>query len=352
MTGTPMLDIMRKELSTFLSRNPTANIVEEHGLPVVHKLWDDPTVSLQVYLDERELIDALNSVYLPPRFSALWHIDSKDFEVIYTAYKVEPAISTRSFEFIFNSRSYKCEFGDSSSRLMVIAKASRPAEAATETNHRNLPSYYMYAHGSKERPNSESAKTGKPLSFWIRNLDYEENVFIEFARRLNFYMAYFDANTPRIVVHQPQSLITSISPDPNLPSLSFPIAIRANPIDSYLLSLWESSVKATDPFRRFIYLYQILEYCAFYRVQEDVLRSVRRILIAPDTLSRVDDASREILEAVVDEKLPDPQKFVIGIERCVDPTRVWEQIEPRCEYFASDVSFDGGFRLSPLIKLG
>jgi hypothetical protein len=87
-------------------------------------------------------------------------------------------------------------------------------------------------------------------------------------------------------------------------------------------------------------------------VHDDILRTIERVLVAPDTISRVSLAAREILEAVADDKIPDPQKLCLTIDRCVEPVKLWEVISPNAEKYSADVIFDGGFRLPAFIKPG
>jgi hypothetical protein len=54
----------------------------------ITKPWGDASVAIDIPRDAAGLADALNKVVLPRRFSAIWHSDTKDFEVIWTAFKL------------------------------------------------------------------------------------------------------------------------------------------------------------------------------------------------------------------------------------------------------------------------
>lgn len=346
----PVLPILKKRLGDFLERNPGSDVKERDKSQVVVEPWGDPTLILRI--DDRgdDLISALNAVYFPPRLTAIWHSDSRDLEVIFTAFPVKPALRERSFEFQLSGGTYRCEFAKSTSRLMAIAAASRPIAPPSETNHRNLQSYSLYYHHAKEHPDSELSKEGGPISFFIRSLDYDENRVIQLVRELNFFMSYVDPRTPRILVHRAQSAGSHRHNDPLTAPDSFPALLRGRHLDPYLLGLWESSANSADPFRKFIYLFQILEYCAFYHVQEEIFRVISRAIQAPDAPSRIGEIAREVLDAVVEDRVQEAQKLIGGLDRCVDPAKLWRMIEPNAQHFAHDIRFDGGFVLQALIN--
>jgi len=116
--------------------------------------------------------------------------------------------------------------------------------------------------------------------------------------------------------------------------------------------LWESARDASDPFRRFIYLYQILEYAAFYFVQDNILNKVKRILKAPETPSNVDDSAHAILESLIEDRMSDEAKIVAIMKQVVDSKELWKEIEPNKDFFSQKVQFDGGLTIDPLLKEG
>src|SRR5690349_8054345 len=138
------LDSIRANLAAFFENNPEARPESRPDGPVIAHPWDDPTVEVLLAEDVPELTDCLNSVRLPPRFSAIVHLDSNDVEFMYTAFPVDDEIRNRSFEFRFCGASFACRYGDASRRLLAIAKAFRPAGPPTETVYRNLRDVSIY----------------------------------------------------------------------------------------------------------------------------------------------------------------------------------------------------------------
>jgi hypothetical protein len=96
MPDSVRLGQLKSLLAPFLARNPYSKISEiredEEGnapLYVVERPWNDETLLIRLPEEQTSNIAAcLNSLLLPPRFSALWHADTKDFEVIWTAFKL------------------------------------------------------------------------------------------------------------------------------------------------------------------------------------------------------------------------------------------------------------------------
>ena len=90
---------LRVQLQAFLSRNPEANVTTEGGEPSLRGLWGEDVIEIPLRDDDQELLEALNAVRLPPRFTAIWHEDTNEFEVIYTVLKKEDHLLERSFDF-------------------------------------------------------------------------------------------------------------------------------------------------------------------------------------------------------------------------------------------------------------
>jgi hypothetical protein len=114
--------------------------------------------------------------------------------------------------------------------------------------------------------------------------------------------------------------------------------------------LWATAQDVRDPFRRFIYNFQILEYAAFYYVQDGISSAVRRIISAPDTPARLGDAVRRIMDVMTEGRLEDEAKFNAVIKQVVDPSGLWPDIEAERDFFSSDVAFEGGFTVSALLR--
>ena len=81
---------LEKALAVFFEKNPTA-VYDSEG-PGVVMPWNDPSVALFLDPDRAELLEALNSVFLPPRLSAIYHWDQRSFEFTWSAHKEDVSV--------------------------------------------------------------------------------------------------------------------------------------------------------------------------------------------------------------------------------------------------------------------
>jgi hypothetical protein len=73
-----------------------------------------------------------------------------------------------------------------------------------------------------------------------------------------------------------------------------------------------------------------------------VVQTVRRAILSPDSLWRIDDKIQEILDSFTSQKVTDEEKIKEVLERKVSPEILWRVIEPNREFFASPTEFEGG----------
>lgn len=336
-------------LNAFAVGNPEALVKVVDGAYHILRPWDDESVTIRVSFEAQAAADALNALRLPPTFSAIWHIDTRDLEFIYGPSPTDGELRQRSFLFAFEGREFRCEFTDSSDRLMALANAARPTGPPTRSDHRNLSALRGFL-----RFKSTLEKRNEPVdlaltSFWIRACGVAEKDLPSLARHLNFYMRYFDRRSPMIIVHENPGTPEIATPS-QFPFGPFPNRIAARPLDPYMLTLWDSGLpRETEPVRSFLYNYQILEYAAFYYLKEELARAIRRILSAPDITSRAEEASRRILDTLVDERTSEEAKITSVIQQTVEPSLLWAEIAGSA-FFSKPTDFDGGFSLPALIK--
>jgi hypothetical protein len=336
-------------LAPFLSANPVSKLRKEKSV-YISDPWGDSTLEMRIRDKDDQLIEDLNGVVLPPPLSAIFHRNNRAMEIIYTALGIDENVAKRSFVFRFDGREYPCKFGSSSDKLIRIALATRPISGATQTAHRLLPSFWQWNFQNRPRLGEQEERTPKttPISFWIENIDWEPSRTIELANHLNFFMYYFHRISPLIEIYEESTPQEPYWQAP-YPFGSFPEIIAAKTIDSYLLRLWRSTV-SVDPLRKFLYNYQIVEYAAFYYVQDAVLQSVKKIIQSPETPSRIPEAVRAVVESVTESRMEDEAKLPIVIKQLTSVDDLWKEIEPRKEFFSRELVFDGGFSLPPLIK--
>ena len=341
---------LRAKLQAFLLRNPEADVRAGEREPSVRRLWGEEAIEAPLRSDDHDLFEALNSVRLPPRFTAIWHEDTKEFEVIFTVLRKENHLLDRGFEFRYRGDCYNCSFGTSSPRLRAIARNARPSGSVSGSDFRNLQPFHRFERLLEERPDADFVKNRRPTSFWIRGIEiYDDDRVGDLVRNLNFHMSYFDRHTPTILVHEEpiESHKVDVVKRPEIDS--FPSSLTAKDIDQHLLVLWASAQRG-DPFLRFIHYYQILEYAGFYHVKDNIRREIERAIAAPDAVSRTEEIAQQIVDAISADRRQDDAKINTMIEECVDPKEMWDILDGSLAAFSEDVILDGGFVLPALVS--
>lgn len=354
MENSARFQSIKERLAPFLAKNLNSQVVEIE-LPkkaiVIAQPWGDSSLSIVIPPNPDAFIEQLNNVFLPERFTAIWHQDKELFEIIYTAYPFPSTedLETRAFAFKHRGKTFECWFGSASERLLSIAENFLPVGAPMVSFFRNLPSFQNYVLAEKNIDGFSKLPNSKPICFWVREIDWNEDAVLDLVRHLNFYMAYFDAQSPQIIIQSPPSEDVTEQTQSRFSSGSFPKAINSNPVDDALLHFWAASIEG-DPVRRFLYNYQILEYGAFFFVEDQVKRTIRKCLAAPDAAEKVEALTQQVIGALGESKIAEVQKLENLLRVCVDPKLVWRELEGNLRYFAAPIVFEGGFTLQPFIK--
>ena len=342
------------ELVEFQSTNPEAEISVEDGSYIVSRPWDDPSIELVVDPADSSLKEDLNSLRLPPKFYAIWHTDTKDFEIIFRLVPGGSRYESRSFEFVFEENVYKCEFDVASCRLINLVNSYRPCEDAISTEARNLRMIRSFndAVQSADADRAEEL-TGEYtiLSFYVRNVEFEEEMMVSLTQSFNLYTTFYDRAFPLVHIHHPDPTGEQVKVT-TTPNGTFPERIVAHRVDDYMYSIWEESVKTHDAFQRFLHTYQIIEYASFYYLKEETNDAVRRIVSSPAIHEELDTSVGKILDILTDDRTAPEHKFQRVISKYVEPSIVWNMMEPVREYFQVDRKFDGGYVQKALIREG
>jgi hypothetical protein len=344
------VDEARTALDAFLKSHPYSKVEEvKEPRPCVALIapWGDQSILLDLTDPDPSLLEGLNDVLLPERFSAIYHKKDKKFEVIFTSYPVPTETSERSFDFVHNGALHKCSFSKSSDVLLSIAKAFSHAEAATSTGFRNLTSFQYYVFRDR-LPKGFPVNLGEPISFWIEPVDYEDDAMLGLANHLNFFMSYYDTMSPNILIHSPGAENIKYQPQTRFALDTFPKKIVSRQLDDVLIHFWYAA-KIGDPARRFLYNYQILEYSSYYFIEDEIRRQLHKALAAPHALNDLTGTTEELLDIVGQGKIYEGQKMDAAIKKMVDPKLIWREIESNKTAFCEKTSFEGGFELSPIV---
>ena len=346
----------KAQLHPFLEAHPDVDIEdrkvgrESETRLCITKPWGEDGLVISLPEDIETFSETLNNILLPERYTAIWHKDTKDFEVIWTALLLSEEIEdikNREFLFSLDSKEYKCSFGQSSERLLTLASQAIPI-AMSHTEHRNLMSfrYYVQLKESEKDLTSGMVPIGEPYSFWIQNVEWDEDRVLQLVRHLNFFLTYYDRESPEILVHTPPA--KKVSKQPRYLIDTFPNRIDTHEIADDLLQLWMASHEG-DAARQFIYSYRIIEYASHAYIDIEARRKVHRLLTKPHARSDLGALTDKVISTALMKTMDDVQKMNNLLNDIVSTESLWREIERYRPTFTSNVIFDGGFTLKKLI---
>jgi hypothetical protein len=343
----------KQQLAPFLKSNPSAYIEEvgkaDSKFRLVRKPWGD--VSVAFLAGEKaagpndDLIKTLNKLYFPERLTAIYHKRRRSLEVLWTAYKLgaeDEAIANRKFDFALGGKIYSCNFGRSSDELLTLAEHAAFL-SVSETGFRNLQSFASYI----ARRDKDPARYGEPLSFHIKGITWKEEQVLDLVRHINFYLRYYDAECPYIVV-QPPTDASGKSVKTRYVTGKFPGSISSRRLNQTLMSFWIAAFDE-DVTTSFLLHYRILEYVSSYYLQTEQRLALRKLLATPDIGSELDATIDALAGIVREEKGNDIVRFVRMFEELVDSDKIWKQICSSPDTFTSELVLDGGFKLAPIV---
>ncbi|MBL4751135.1 MAG: hypothetical protein JKX71_11250 [Amylibacter sp.] len=349
------IDAITSLLSTFFEKNPESKLeeVENEGdqKKDIHLVspWGDTTLVVILPNEEKEcllLIEALNSVWLPNKFSAIMHNEDRIMEVVWTAYSLRTTaaeIANRNFNFEWNGQVRKCEYKEASSELLKIAGNCFPVSNSSNTEHRNIISFHLYANNVKHQ------RLDRPMCFWVDCDGIEDRELTEYFLHLNAYMSYFDRLSPRVLIHK--DLPKKHKKLERYVNGKFPDSLSARKLDPNILSFWCEAIGASDEIMRFLLYYRILEYCAFTHIEHSARQEVTRELMRPDLTSNMEDVQASISEIFAKNRAVDSiQRTQTFISATVQHKLLWDAIELNHDFFKKDVVFEGGFKVNALLS--
>ena len=334
----------KKKLNAFLENNQYSLVESVNKYLCISKPWNDESLILLLMPKlKNKLIGALNNLILPLKFTAIYHIDTDTMEYIYTRLKRDDPILSRQFIFKLDKKQYLCKFDKASERLMTLVDCYARAENST-TDFRNL--IYLEEALPEEEPTSIGMV---PVSFYVSGFQkYDENEILETSEYLNFFMQYYDRSSPIILIHS-RAEHPEILPHLKCIEGGFPNTISTRRKDPFLMDFILAACNVGSRLQ-FIYCCQLLEYAAFYYVDDEIRRQLTNIITTPDIHSNPNKYVARILEAMADIRLEDEAKVNKLINTTCKPEVIYKEIEQNKAYFSNKQEFEGGFTLEPFIS--
>lgn len=342
---------MDKNLETLQKNNPSIEIVEETDHINISKLWNDKTFMCR--LEKTTNFSPLTSVTFPIELSAIYHTDKSQLEVIFTPLNTKDEIIPRKFTFYHLGTEFKVSFSEPSEVFKIVATGFRETDNSSDTDYRNLRKFRdYYKQDTQPKYIQKYFENRVPINFFIEG-DFSkiQNDFVSLSKHLNFYMHFYDRETPTLVIFE-QELDKK---DYNLPCYTqkdkFPEIIKFNRFDPVLLDLFHVARRTSNVRLKFIFYFQVLEYCAYYHLTDELKKRLTNIIKRPDLLNNTSDYSKLLIEEFKDHFRQNDDS--IKLEKLVSDFCTWDdiklEIECNKEYFANDLIFDGEFKIPALI---
>jgi len=168
------------------------------------------------------------------------------------------------------------------------------------------------------------------------------------VQNLNFFMTYYDSQSPFVVIHSPKIPEMKSAQKTRYIESKFPTSISGTNIDDTLLSFWHSA-HAENNMMAFLLYYRIIEYVAVHYVDEVAKKTIKKALASPTAANNIDKTLDIITSALSASKLVDAQKLQQIMRNIVDPALAWREIGANLEFFSKDTKFEGGFTAKALV---
>lgn len=329
----------------------TIEEVEENKIHI-RNLWNDDSFFL--CFDITEDLIFLNELFFPEELMAIYSLSDGFIEVF--AYPLDPEddLIKRAFNFNYKGKEFKCSWKTPTNAFEKIANSFREEKEESRTYYRNLRTFRdFYKRTELPKFMSKYYEDKEPFNFLIEGdfSDIKEEI-VNFCKVLNFYMSYFDRETPSIQIFSK----TYKKENFNLPCYSlfdtFPETINATEIDSILLDIISVANTSSDNRLSFIFYYQILEYASYYFLKSDIKYRLITLLKKPDISFKSEDYSKTIIEEFKNhfKNNDDKAKLDILISEHIILNDIKIELEKNIDYFSRKIEFEGGFCLDPIMK--
>ena len=322
---------------------------------IISHLWNEDT--FQLVFSEDEELSILQDVFLPKE---LYGIYTKDcYEFIFQPLAKEYHCLDRKFSFSYKGRQYNAYYGSPSKSFQLIAKAFTQKSIEvdeTKINYRNIKPFSDYYH-QNDLPDNQRILYSKliPINFFVKgpieNLKHLEREIL--LQHINFYMTYFDRKSPWILIEENKASEEYIIPCLSQEDPEFPSEISFTEIDEDLLKVLSIARMAPTTRLQYLYYFQVLEYAAYYFVEEDFRNKISNILHSPDLLVKTDIYSRRLIDEFQNKYYndnSDSYRLYNVINKYCEYKKIRNELLANKDYFIKDVNFDGGFVIKKLFK--
>lgn len=340
---------MNQNLVHLIANNSQIEINDLQGEYQILNPWNDKSVSFK--FPKGKNLTSIKHLQFPKQLVALYDIKSESLEFIYGIIEKESKLNEREFDFLYKGNIFKCRFDKISNSLNLLAASFKERTAESSTDFRNLR---FLRDILTDNFYKEYFKDHFIASFYVKgnfeNINYD---YVGLSKSLNFYMAYFDRNTPKILIHA-KNFEEEKHNKACLYELfdSFPGLISAVNIDSTLLDTFMVANQTENIRLKFIFYFQILEYASYYyldgRIQNKILQTFKN----PAIFDKPEDFSKSLIEELKDHfsQKDDSIKLEKTITENVNIEDIKNEISANKDFFCQDLEFEGGLKINKILK--
>lgn len=343
----------KKTLDSFIANNPKSNYKIRSKTILVFNPWGDET--LKLVIPKTENLSLLNNIILPEELIAIYHTKEELLEFIYSPSDPTESVIKRNFIYNFEGKSYKCYFDISSNVLELLAKSYQPQKPAEKSNHRNLNEFSDYYNQAKlPKFLKDYFKGTKPYSFYISGkLGSLKGKYTPLLKSLNFYLSFYDRESPSIVILSKEKEKNVYNNACYSNKEDFPEIINVRNIDPTITEILNIANRTEDTRLQFMFYFQVLEYCSYYFLENNIKNTVSKILKKPDINYNSTAYTKTIIEELHDHILKnkdDSRKMEKTLTHYCTIDDIKFELECNIDFFCQDLEFEGGLKIPKLFN--
>lgn len=331
----------------FVTNNSSVVVKEAEGKFSLENCWNDNSFSFE--FQSTESLNFLSNVILIPELSAIYHKDIKTYEFFFAPLQSK---YERELDYFYNDKKFRLQYGKPTDIFVNLVKHF-VLNNQEDANHRTYGLMQFSRYYSAE--DNSPIKQLVPTNFFIQGefIDNNYENHIEFFKHVNFMLKYYDRKSPIIIIFDPkeESKINNITIPCKSINSAFPQILRSKTFDSTLLDLINTANETTNDRLRYIFYFQVLEYCSYYYIESELKRKVNNIIKSPDILNS-DKYSNKIIEIYSDyfKSNKDERRMDRLLIDLCDYNDIKDELKLNSSYFIKELKFDGGFTIDGLFK--
>lgn len=330
----------------FLLKNSSVQATTKEDKIIIENCWEDNTFFFE--FSSAEPLDFLEHVILPPELFAIYHSDLKMYEFIFAPLQNH---YNRDFTYCYNGKEYHLYYGKPTDVFVNLVQHF-VLNNQEDTNHRTYGLLRYYSYYTSD---DDDKKKIIPTNFFIRG-EFDEGNFekdLEFFNHVNFMFKFYDRKSPTILIfdRKDEYNLTDIKVPCKSANNKFPTLLKSNIFDSTLLNLIDTANETSNDRLRYIFYFQVLEYCSYYYIESELKRRVTNIIKSPDILN-AEKYSNRIIEIYSDyfKSNKDERRMERLLTDLCDYNDIKDEIKTNASYFVKELKFDGGFTIGGLFN--